>query len=152
MSDFQRLRDKRLPKTIKALQLIGNLSTYKHEKVEAEDLVSALEAEVQAIRERFKLPTRTDTHEPAEESTTRALVEPVANIPEDAKGRISRTYFDDRGTAHREAQAAPVKLKSAGIIRTTIELEPGAGWVVVVHATREIPAAQAYGYEVRVYD
>jgi hypothetical protein len=152
MTDFQRLREKRLPKTIKALQLIGNLSTYKHTRAEAEDVVAVLELELQKLRQRFKLDPNTSTHEPAEESTTREPVAPPADLPRTPEGRISRHYYASRNEAMREAQAAPVKLKSAGIIKCNIELEPDAGWVVVIHATREIPAAAAHGWEVRVYD
>lgn len=39
---FQSLRDTRLPKAVKAVELLGNLARYEHSEQEAKDLVNAI--------------------------------------------------------------------------------------------------------------
>lgn len=102
MSDFTRLKEKRLPKTQKAIQLIGNLSTYKHEDAEAIEVVRALENEILKVRERFKLPSQPTTHETQQPSTTRALVDHGGSLPEqrsvieDLKWAIDAMGYDKK--------------------------------------------------------
>lgn len=52
-SDFQRIMERRLPNVLRAVRLIGNLSTYAHDKVEAEEAFSKIEKAIQSARERF---------------------------------------------------------------------------------------------------
>lgn len=67
MDDFTRLRDKRLPKALKAIQLLGNLSRRKPDPRDARQLVETLEAEVAKVRKAFKLEQPQRAPQPPQE-------------------------------------------------------------------------------------
>lgn len=142
MTDFERLLERRLPRALKEIQLLGNLSNYKHEHSDAEAIVEALEAEVRKVRERFKLPEHVDILEPAAESTTRAPV---------SAGKRSLQFFGSKKEVASELESAKLRYGfDPDFVRATAELEPSCGWVVVIHSRDLIEGLEEFGYELRL--
>jgi len=81
---FRRLLDSRLPKATKSIKLLGNLSRkgqYEYTRLEAQQLIKELQAEVTTLADKFKVTTT------APEPTTTAPTKPT-------EGRLDR---NDRG-------------------------------------------------------
>jgi transcription elongation GreA/GreB family factor len=57
-SKFQRLRDQRLPKSLKAIELLENLISHNYESSEAErlEIVTRLDNQIQKLREVYEIP------------------------------------------------------------------------------------------------
>jgi len=81
---FRRLLDSRLPKTLKSIKLLGNLSRkgqYEYTHLEAQELIKGLKNEVMALATKFKVTTTTP--------------EPIATAPDTpTEGELDR---NDRG-------------------------------------------------------
>lgn len=143
MTDFQRLLDRRLPRAVKEIQLLSNLSTYKHEPHEAEALIAALEEALQKARERFKLPENKDILPQQQEPTVRAPVAP--------SHRRALRFFGSKKEVAAELEEAKLRFGfDEDFVRATTELEPSCGWVVVIHATDLVAGLDEFGYELRL--
>lgn len=60
---FQRLKDARLPKAVKAIELLENLngSAYEYTDQEAKDMVAELEAAILSVKEAFGVAPKKQT-------------------------------------------------------------------------------------------
>ena len=58
-ANFKRMRDARLPKAIKAIELIGNLSnrsSYDYEETEAIEIVRKLQSAIDTLAKAYRIP------------------------------------------------------------------------------------------------
>lgn len=75
-SDFQRIMERRLPNVLRAIRLVGNLSTYSHDREEAIMAFEEIELSLQNARERFGLVKVAEQPQEKEPQTTPAPSEP----------------------------------------------------------------------------
>ena len=58
-ANFKRMRDARLPKAIKAIELVGNLSnrsSYDYEEAEAIEIVRKLQSAIDTLAKAYRIP------------------------------------------------------------------------------------------------
>ena len=144
MSDkFAELRDKRLPRALRELRLLGNLVNYKPDDEEIDDLLAQLEEGLTEVRQKFNRDTEVFASPPkSEDAPTRALVNRPAGVK----------YHAKRSEAARLEQNLDMLISDIGVHTSTVEFEPDCGFVVVAHVTSEFvdhDDASQYGIEIR---
>lgn len=90
---FYRLRDKRLPKIVAAIKLIGNLAGpgYEYTVTEAQEIISAIDTQTAALARKFKIasfdkPTAAEHLDPA-------ILDPADLSPAEHRKKLDRAII-----------------------------------------------------------
>jgi len=112
---FRRLLDSRLPKTLKSIKLLGNLSRkgqYEYTHLEAQELIKGLKNEVMALATKFKVTTTTP--------------EPIATAPDTpTEGELDRNDRGNLAWAHDMLRRGQTKDATTLITRILKQQQEG---------------------------
>jgi len=112
---FRRLLDSRLPKTLKSIKLLGNLSRkgqYEYTHLEAQELIKGLKNEVMALATKFKVTTTTP--------------EPTATAPDTpTEGELDRNDRGNLAWAHDMLRRGQTKDATTLITRILKQQQEG---------------------------
>ena len=112
---FRRLLDSRLPKTLKSIKLLGNLSRkgqYEYTHLEAQELIKGLKNEVTTLATKFKVTTTTP--------------EPTATAPtETTEGALDRNDRSNLAWAHDMLRRGQIQGASTMIKRILKQQQEG---------------------------
>jgi len=112
---FRRLLDSRLPKTLKSIKLLGNLSRkgqYEYTHLEAQELIKGLKNEVMTLATKFKVTTTTP--------------EPIATAPDTpTEGELDRNDRGNLAWAHDMLRRGQTKDATTLITRILKQQQEG---------------------------
>jgi len=112
---FRRLLDSRLPKTLKSIKLLGNLSRkgqYEYTDLEAQELIKGLKNEVMTLATKFKVTTTTP--------------EPTATAPDTpTEGELDRNDRGNLAWAHDMLRRGQTKDATTLITRILKQQQEG---------------------------